>query len=70
MRPKLNACSTAPPTVLVRANFFERYVPIADGWRLYDAAPPGGPELIATGQSSRRRRILNRDLWEQASQGV
>jgi predicted ABC-type ATPase len=53
-----------------RANFFERYVPIADGWRLYDAAPPEGPELIATGQGPRRRRILNRDLWEQASQSV
>jgi len=50
-----------------RANFFERYLPIADRWRLYDAAPAGGPRLIATGQRSGHRRILDRDLWEQAA---
>ena len=50
-----------------RVNFFHRYVPIADRWRLYDAASDDGPRLIATGQRANRRRILMRDLWEQAT---
>jgi predicted ABC-type ATPase len=50
-----------------RANFFGRYAPMADRWRLYNAAPASGPELIATGQRPNRRRILRRGLWELAS---
>ena len=53
-----------------RANFFERYAPIADRWRLYDASHPAGPMLIATGQRSNRRRILKRQLWELATRGA
>jgi len=53
-----------------RANFFRRYSPIADRWRLYNAASASGPTLIATGQGPHRRRILKRELWEQASHGT
>lgn len=53
-----------------RANFFGRYAPIADRWRLYDASSPAGPVLVATGRSSNRRRILNRQIWELATRGA
>jgi predicted ABC-type ATPase len=48
------------------ANFFARYTPLSNRWRLYDASPAGGPVLIAAGQGAGRRRILNRDLWARA----
>jgi predicted ABC-type ATPase len=51
-----------------RLNFFTRYLPIADHWRLYDAAPPSGPRVIATGRGGGGSRILKRDLWQRASQ--
>ncbi len=50
-----------------RLNFFTRYAPVADSWRLYDAATASGPQLVATGNREGRRRILNRNLWAQAS---
>jgi len=53
-----------------RTNFFERYLPLADRWRIYDASPAAGPTLIATGQRTGRRRIVNRDLWEQVTRSA
>lgn len=53
-----------------RANFFARYMPLADRWRLYDASSTDGPRLVATGQRQNRRRILNRSLWEQAARNA
>ena len=50
-----------------RTNFFTRYMQVAHRWRLYDASPAQGPRLIAAGQGPNRRRILSRDLWEQAA---
>jgi len=49
-----------------RANFFGRYMAIADRWRLYDASPASGPVVIATGQAPDRRRILKSELWQRA----
>jgi predicted ABC-type ATPase len=53
-----------------RINFFRRYAPIADRWRLYDASRLSGPVLLATGRGADRRRILNRRLWELATRGA
>ena len=53
-----------------RTNFFCRYVPVADRWRLYDAAQAAGPRLIATGRGEGHSRILKPDLWERASRGA
>lgn len=52
-----------------RANFFERYLGLADRWRLYDASPDTGPLLIATGEGRINRRILNRRIWAEAARG-
>jgi predicted ABC-type ATPase len=53
-----------------RANFFGRYMDLADRWRLYDASPARGPRVIATGQGHARRRILKPDLWEKAAESA
>ena len=50
-----------------RLSFFKRYMAASTTWRLYDAAPIGGPVLIAHGHGPAIRRILNRAAWEQAS---
>ena len=53
-----------------RVNFFRRYVPTASRWRVYDASPPTGPALVATGGAGGRRRILKPRIWEQFAADV
>jgi predicted ABC-type ATPase len=52
-----------------RNNFFALYRPLADGWRLYDATPITGPELVATGGAGLPTRVLRREAWHIAAKG-
>lgn len=45
-------------------NFFEMYMPIADNWRFYDNSMKTSPMLIAKGNISKTREVLNFDLWQ------
>ena len=42
-------------------NFFDLYRPIATSWRLYDATPVIGPELVAMGTTT--QAIVRPELW-------
>lgn len=52
-----------------RRNFFVRYRPIANSWRLYDASPAEGPRIIAAGGSAGPVRIADDALWRRAAEG-
>ena len=52
-----------------RDNFFTRYRPLADRWRLYDASSITGPLLVATGGRGRPMRIRNPGTWREAARG-
>jgi predicted ABC-type ATPase len=52
-----------------RVNFFKIYRPLANGWRLYDAAPITGPTLVAAGGVGLPTRICRRETWEMAAKG-
>jgi predicted ABC-type ATPase len=52
-----------------RRNFFLRYRPLADAWRLYDGSSIRGPRLIASGEAATMARVRNQERWQLASAG-
>jgi predicted ABC-type ATPase len=52
-----------------RVNFFTIYRPLANSWRLYDAASITGPRFVATGGAGLPTRLRRREIWEMAAQG-
>jgi predicted ABC-type ATPase len=44
-------------------NFFHLYQTLADFWRFYDNADPGGPRLIASGGLSQKDDIRDVEIW-------
>jgi predicted ABC-type ATPase len=52
-----------------RVNFFTIYRPLANSWRLYDAASITGPRFVATGGAGLTTRLRRREIWEMAAQG-
>jgi predicted ABC-type ATPase len=52
-----------------RHNFFNLYRPLADTWRLYDAASIAGPLLVAAGGRGKPTRIRASTTWRDAAQG-
>lgn len=52
-----------------RERFFTRYRLVADTWRVYDASPVGGPQLVAAGGRGKATRVRDRDAWLAAAQG-
>jgi predicted ABC-type ATPase len=52
-----------------RVNFFTIYRPLANAWRLYEAAPITGPRFVATGGAGLPTQLRRREIWEMAAQG-
>lgn len=52
------------------ANFFGRYMPLADTWYLYDNSQEAEPQLIATHDGISGVFVKNRVLWEQIQERV
>jgi predicted ABC-type ATPase len=52
-----------------RHNFFTRYRPLADTWRLYDASAITGPRLVAAGGLGKPTRLRDPETWDEAAQG-
>ena len=50
-----------------RRNFFSRYRPLADTWRLYDGSSIRGPRLIASGAAGKPIRVRDQETWRLAS---
>jgi predicted ABC-type ATPase len=50
-----------------RRNFFTRYRPLADTWRLYDGSSIRGPRLIASGAAGKPTRVRDQETWRLAS---
>ena len=50
-----------------RHNFFRRYQPLADTWRLYDGSSIRGPRLIASGAAGKPTRVRDQETWRLAS---
>ena len=50
-----------------RRNFFTRYRPLADTWRLYDGSSIRGPRLIASGAAEKPTRVRDQETWRLAS---
>jgi predicted ABC-type ATPase len=50
-----------------RRNFFTRYRPLADTWRLYDGSSIRGPRLIASGVTGKPTRVRDQETWRLAS---
>lgn len=50
-----------------RRNFFRRYRPLADTWRLYDGSSLRGPRLIASGAAGKPTRVRDQETWHLAS---
>lgn len=44
-------------------NFFEMYLPLTTGWKVYDNSRGLRPRLIATGKGTVKREILDRTTW-------
>lgn len=48
-------------------NFFTVYLPLADGWRLYDATGLAGPLLVASGGLHGPTRVRRQQAWKMSS---
>ncbi|MFQ3586317.1 MAG: zeta toxin family protein [Fimbriimonadaceae bacterium] len=46
-------------------NFFERYIPLTNSWRMYDNSRGGDPMLIASGYGSLPFRVLRPEIWDE-----
>jgi predicted ABC-type ATPase len=46
-------------------NFFHLYRPVVSTWQVYDNSRMGAPELVASGDATRPKTILNDLVWEQ-----
>jgi predicted ABC-type ATPase len=51
-----------------RRNFFTRYRPLADTWRLYDGSSIRGPRLIAFGVAGKPPLVRDQEAWRLASE--
>jgi predicted ABC-type ATPase len=52
-----------------RRNFFMLYRGLSDRWRVYDASPARGPQLVATGGAGVATRVRRPRAWQIVSEG-
>lgn len=64
-----------PPEIVRRRyhaglrNFFGLYRPLSATWRFFDASPPTGPRLVASGRGIRAEVVADPATWSQITGG-